>query len=108
MRDVMRKAIALGLCELLVFLPITGDARRQPSTPPVQTTSLREYLQKSYLELFELAPKLEFSAAEIQNQRQALDKGQDLCVTRFKDHAKEYGKQIEATRKTLKSKTATL
>jgi Zn-dependent protease with chaperone function len=110
MQNVIRKAVALGLCEFLVFLPISGDARRPPSTPapPVQTTSLREYLQKSYLELFELAPKLEFSAEEIQSQRQALDKGQDLCVTRFKDHAKQYGKQIETAQKTLKNKTATL
>jgi Zn-dependent protease with chaperone function len=109
MRDVIRKAVALGLCEFLIFLPITGDTRRPPSAPaPVQTTSLREYLQKSYLELFELAPKLEFSAQEIQNQRQSLDKGKDLCVTTFKDHAKLYGKQIDAAQKTLKNKTATL
>jgi Zn-dependent protease with chaperone function len=109
MRGLIRKAVALGLCEFLVFLPITGDSRRSPSTPvPVQTTPLRDYLQKSYLELFDLAPKLEFGAEEIQNQRQALDKGKDLCVTRFKDHAKLYGKQIDAAQKTLKSKTATL
>lgn len=87
MRDVIHKAIAVGLCELLVFLPITGDARRQPFTPPVQTTALREYLQKSYLELFELVPKLGFTAEEIQNQRRSFDKGKDLCVMRFKDHA---------------------
>lgn len=94
MLTVVRKAVALGLCELLVFLPII-DARRPPSMPaPPRTTSLRDYLQKPYLELFELAPKLEFSADEIQNQRLALDKGQDLCVTRFKDHAKQYGRQI--------------
>jgi beta-barrel assembly-enhancing protease len=108
MRNVIRKIIALGLCELLIFLPITGNARRPSSTPPVQTAPLRDYLQKSYIELFELAPQLEFSPEEIQNQRESLDKGKDLCVTRFKDHAKQYGKQVEVTRQTLKSKTATL
>ena len=110
MRNVIRKALALGLCQLLIFLPITGDARRSASTPaaPLQTAPLRDYLQKSYLELFDLAPKLEFSAQEIQDQREALDKGKDLCVTRFKDHAKQYGKQIDAARKSLKGKNATL
>jgi hypothetical protein len=34
MRDAIRKTVALGLCELLVFLPITGDAGRHPFTPP--------------------------------------------------------------------------
>jgi beta-barrel assembly-enhancing protease len=104
------RAIAIGLCELLLFLPVMGNPRWQPPkpAPPVRAASLREYLQKSYVELFGLAPKLEFSAEEIQNQREALDKGKELCVTRFKDHAKQYGKQIEATRKTLKSKTGTL
>ena len=104
----VHKTLALGLCELLVFLPIT-DARRQPSMPaPPQTASLHEYLQKSYLELFEIAPKIEFSVEEIQQQRQALDKGEKLCIARFKDHAKGYGKQIDAARKTLKDKTGAI
>lgn len=107
MLTVVRKAVALGLCELLVFLPII-DARR-PSTPmPPQTTALRDYLQKSYLELFETAPKIEFSSEEIQNQREGLDKGEKLCVTRFKDHAKQYGKQIDAVQKDLKKKTGVI
>lgn len=108
MRDPIRKIIALGLCELLVFLPISGEAPRQISTGAPPPTSLREYLQKSYLELFELAAELEFSAEEIQNQRQSLDKGKDLCVTRFKDHAKQYGKQIDNTLRTLKNKTGSI
>ena len=113
MQDAIRKLIALGLCELLVFFPIfsliPGRAPWLPSAArPMQTAPLRDYLQKSYLELFELAPKLEFSAQEIESQRQGLDKGQDLCVARFKDHAKNYGKQIDAARKTLKNKTGSV
>jgi len=84
MRREFRQAVAIGLCELLVFLPVIGDAARQEARPrPAETTSLRDYLQKPYLELFELAPKLEFSAEEIQNQRQAFQNGEKVCVTRF-------------------------
>ena len=46
-----------------------------PQTPP----PLREYLQKSYLELFEIALKIELSCEEIQNQSRALDKGRTFA-----------------------------
>ena len=110
MWNAIRQAVALVLCDLLIMLPMAGDVRPQPATTatPVEPTTVREYLQKPYIELFELAPKLEFSSQEIESQRQALDKGKELCVTRFKDHAKNYGKQIDVARKTLKSKTGTI
>lgn len=69
---------------------------------------MREHLQKSYLELFELAPKLGFSPAEIEAQRSALKRGKDVCLDRFENHAKQYGKQIDAARNNLKKNTATL
>ena len=97
MRRLMRQSVAFLLCELLMLLPVMGDANtRQQQAPPrsAQTASLREYLQKPYLELFELAPKLEFSASEIEAQREAFKKGEDTCVSRFKDHSKQYDKQI--------------
>jgi Zn-dependent protease with chaperone function len=90
---------------------VMGDAsaRRQPTPPRSgQTLPLREYLQKSYLELFELAPKLEFSSSEIEAQRDAFQGGEKMCVTRFKDHSKQYQKQIEAAQSDLKKKTAAL
>jgi predicted Zn-dependent protease len=55
-----------------------------------------------------LAPNLEFTASEIQAQRKALEKGEDFCVARFKDHAKQYGKQIDAAQKDLKVQTVSL
>ena len=70
--------------------------------------SLREYLHKSYLELFELAPKLEFSAVDIEAQRNALKSGKNICVDRFENHAKQYAKQIDAARNDLKKATGTL
>ncbi len=108
---LLRKSIALVLCEALVLLPTTGGGAvgQQQSPPlPVQTLSLREYLQKFYLELFELAPKLEFTAGEIEAQRNALKSGEDICLDRFKNHSKQYGKQIDAARQNLKKNTATL
>src|SRR5579872_5894870 len=111
MRRVIKQYVAFMLCELLILLPVMGDARvRQQQAPPrsAQTLPLRDYLQKSYLELFELAPKLEFSTTEIATQREAFKDGKKMCVTRFQDHSKQYGKQIEAAQSDLKKKTATL
>jgi predicted Zn-dependent protease len=65
-------------------------------------------MQKSYLELFELAPRVEFTAGEFQSQRKIFEQGKKVCVTRFKDTAKQYGRQIDAAQKDLKKKTANL
>src|SRR5690242_5778449 len=111
MRRIFRQALAFLLCEVLILLPARGDAGARQHLNPArsaQTLPLREYLQKPYLELFELAPKLEFSFAEIAAQREAFKKGEDTCVSRFKDHSKQYDKQIQAAQSDLKKKTATL
>lgn len=111
MRKAVRQSVAFFLCELLILLPPMGDARarqQQEQARSAQTLPLRDYLQKSYLDLFELAPKLEFSAAEIAMQREAFKNGKKMCVARFKDHSKQYGKQIEVAQKDLKAKTAKL
>jgi Zn-dependent protease with chaperone function len=60
------------------------------------------------MELFELAPKLEFTSGEFESQRNALKSGKDLCVDRFKTHSKQYESQIDTARKSLKKDTATL
>ena len=111
MKNLFRKSVAVLLCPVLALLPILGEGVAYAQQTPVrsaQTLALREYLQKSYLELFELAPKLEFSTTEIEAQRNALKSGKDLCVGRFKTHSKQYGSQIDAARKDLKKDTATL
>ena len=111
MRKVLRQSVAFLLCELLILLPPMVDAsarRQQPPPRSAQTATLREYLQKPYLELFELAPKLEFSSSEIAAQREAFKKGEDTCVSRFKDHSKQYDKQIQSAQSDLKKKTATV
>ncbi len=121
MRGMFRRLVALVVSLQISFLGVTveGSSARQvsaapsPNRSPVspqssQETPLRALLQKSYAELFDLAPTLEFSTAEIEAQRKALASGKDLCVSRFKNHGKEFGKQVDATQKELKQKTASL
>ena len=51
---------------------------------------------------------MKFSTTEVAAQRKALEKGKNSCAARFKDHAKQYGKQIDAAEKDLKKTTAGL
>ena len=112
MNHPIKGSFALFLCELLIVLPMTGGGPSRQQQAPIRAVkeklSLREYLQKSYLDLFELAPKLEFSASEIEMQRNAFKSGKDICVDAFKGHSKQYAKQIDAARDDLKKRTATL
>jgi len=113
MRNIARTSVALLLTEILILSPAIGAYAAQQQLRTVaaaapSAASLREYLQKSYLDLFELAPRLEFSAAEIEAQRNALRSGKDICVGRFKTHSKLDAVQIETARKDLKKNTGTL
>jgi Zn-dependent protease with chaperone function len=94
----------------MVLLPAIQARTQEQSTPAplVPTTTLRGHLQEHYVELFDLAPKLHYSTAEITKQRAILGKGKDICVSRFKEHAKQYGKQIDETQKNLKETTTKL
>jgi Zn-dependent protease with chaperone function len=109
MSAFLKKAVAVLLC-WAILLPTTGGSATRPPAPPSPEPQLplRDYLQKSYLELFELAPTLKFSEAEIEAQRKALKNGKDMCVDRFENHAKQYNKQVDSTRKGLKKNTGTL
>lgn len=119
MNNLFRRGLAAVLSAQIALLGVTFEgyaAQRPPaSSPPTQPpakvvspTELRSLLQKSYVELFDLAPILTFSATEITTQRSTLGKGKDFCVSRFKEHGKQYGKQIDAAQKDLKKKTASL
>ena len=121
MRDILRRALAFLLSAQLGVLSLTlqGSAARQASADsghaelsmqvqPKEPAPLRGFLQKSYIELFDLAHTLKFSTTEIAAQRRTLEKGKNSCVARFKEHAKQYGKQIDAAEKDLKKTTAGL
>lgn len=107
----LRSSLALLLCELLILLPL-APARSRSSTPPTDSAaaaqSLHSYLLKSYLELFELAPHVEFSSAEIENERKALEGGKDHCVKQFKERTKQYDDEMGQAQKDLKRQSASL
>jgi Zn-dependent protease with chaperone function len=122
MKNLVRRALVIWLVELLVFLPAFGSSSWRVATPApapatkavpapapaAQEESLRSYLQKSYSELFQLAPSLHFTSAQFEAQREALKKGEDRCQDRFKEQAKQYGEQIEAAQKELKERSPKL
>lgn len=110
MKMFLNRALAIILIELLVFLPVCGAQSQQPAPKATasQPKTLRDHLQLGYVELFELAPRLKFSAAQIQAQRASLEQGKKSCVNRFKDRTKQYQKQLDAAQKDLKKKTAGL
>lgn len=121
MGETFQRILAGFLCAQLSILGMTleGCAARQVTTAPGpiefsssahtnEPTPLRQLLQKPYVELFDLAPTLEFTAQDIESQRQALKKGEDFCVARFKDHAKQYAEQIGVAQKDLKVQTVSL
>lgn len=105
LRGLFWRFIALCLCEALIILPTSSGASQAVATVPAQPEPQRSYLQKSYLELFEIAPSLHFSTDEIRKQRESFAKGEDSCVDRFKDHVKRYQKQLDTAREDLKKNT---
>ncbi|MDE3110911.1 MAG: M48 family metalloprotease [Acidobacteriota bacterium] len=110
MKTFLNRALALILCELLIFLPVCGAQTQQEAPKPAaaQSKTLRDYLQEGYVELFLLSPQLKFNAAQIQAQRNSLDQGKKSCINRFKDRTKQLQKQLDAAQKDLKKKTASL
>ncbi len=97
MNTVIRKCTAAGSIVLLALMPVNLSGAAQSSQLP-----LHDYLQKSYEDLFALAPSLRFSPADVETERQALKRGEDSCRSRFKDHSKLYGRQLDSARNDLK------
>lgn len=85
-----------------------GSNQSTASVSSPQRVPLRALLQKSYMELFDLAQTLAISQAEIAAQRVKLGKDKGTCVSRFKEHEKQYSQQIDTAQKDLKNKTAGL
>lgn len=114
MRGLVRRLAAQTLSQLLFFgvcAPTTESAPQQqrPSAaergktfPADNCRTLHCYLGKSYLELFELSPHLEFSASEIAREKQALEEGRRSCIGEYKARAKEYNDKMDQEQKQLK------
>jgi hypothetical protein len=100
MRGLARRLAVQTLSQLLTFGLCASSTesvmQKQPQRPapgartntsPVDNCrSLHCYLGKSYLDLFELSPHLEFSASKIAAEKQALEEGRKSCAGEFKAH----------------------
>jgi hypothetical protein len=84
MPAVVRKTMALGLCESIVSLPITdvpeAALRACDTTNAAASRIFAEIVSQTSSRL---CFKIEFSCEEIKNQRRALDRGESLCVAWF-------------------------
>jgi Zn-dependent protease with chaperone function len=108
MKQLTRRVIALLLCATMSGVSLPRSAAQSFGPESSNPLPLRDYLQKSYLELFEIAPKLRFNSSEIAKQREMFHKAKDSCVASFKDRVKQYDKQLDNERADLKKSTAKL
>ncbi len=109
--SLAHRAVAILLAEILALAPLpAAQARRPPSAPlpPEVFRSFQETLQRPYLELFEEAPKLEYSAAQIAAMRKYLDEARSYCVREFRQRASSRQKEREQAQADLKRRTASL
>lgn len=100
----LSRITAAGLTLIMVHLPCMASAAQAPPLPAPSATRLplHDYVQKPYLELFEIASTVRFSSAEVAMERNALKEGEDSCQNRFKDHTKQYAGQLNRSRAQLK------
>ena len=97
----MRFLRLLQCCALFLCALLPSSVRAWPVTDDVKIP-LQDALKKSYLDLFELTKDTQYSAADIDQIREGLKRGEDVCVNRFKQEASQYGKEIEQAQKQLK------
>jgi hypothetical protein len=105
MHELFQRTIATVLCPLLILLPTTPCAAQteRPASAEEQPGTLHGYLQKPYADLFDSAPRLSFSLAEIETERNALKRGEERCRDKFKGTSRQFGRQIDQARARLKS-----
>ena len=99
-----RRLVAIPTILSLVW-PVSGQ-QAKTSLPPEVLNPLRQALQKSYKELFDEAPKLEFSAAQIAAMRKILEDAQKSCVSQYKRRSDELSKQLRSEQASLKAASA--
>jgi len=102
MKKELRTFLALLMCELLVGLLLPAPAAAQSELHPAVLKAFQENLRKSYLELFEIAPTLEFSPAQIERMRQYIKQSRRTCIDRFKQRGKDLDAQLRQAQAELK------
>ena len=111
MNDLLRKCTALALTLILVPLPCMASLAQAPAQSPPGAAAqlpLHDYLQKPYLEIFDLASGVRFTPAQIEAERQALGRAEGTCRSRFKERSKQFGRQLEQARANLKKQSDSL
>lgn len=59
-------------------------------------------LKKSYLQLFEEVPQLEYSDSAFEDMNRYLKEGQDYCTGRFEEAAKGYQRKVDDAQQSLR------
>ncbi len=109
MAENVRAAASL-LCSELLLLNLVACGGHRATLPEVKPVAavfqpLQEDLKKSYATLFEIAPTLEYSDAQITTMQQYLKQAQDYCTGRFESMASEYQRRVDADQAALKKST---
>lgn len=110
MKRASHKLVAVFLCQTLILLP-AGCAPKRVNAPraplaPAVFDPLQEALRKHYAELFETAPRLEFSASQVPKMREYLKNAEDYCVAQFRKRAEDYESQVRQTQGQLRRVSA--
>lgn len=100
------------VCALAMLSQSLGCSARRtalPSIRPVEAVfdPLQEDLKKSYDELFDVAARLEYSAAQIERMRKYLDQASSYCVGRYEATAKDYDNAVAEAQRELKKRGIT-
>ena len=102
MRGRFLQCAALCLAALLASAASQRPSSAAPVFAQVNKLPIGEALKKSYLDLFEFAKERQYGIAETDSIRDGLKRGQETCVSRFKQKSSQYGKEIERAQKQLK------
>lgn len=94
MNGVRLRNILAALLSGILVLETSGCATRnvpapKPPLPPAVFKPLQAALLKSYDDLFKQAPRLEFSAIQVERMREYLDQARKHCTGRFENQAKQ-------------------
>ena len=101
----LRQGVALLLSISLSAGPAAAQRAPAPLAPEVRK-AFEEALQKSYNELFEEAPRLEFSRAQIEAMRAVLENRQKNCTAEFRRRADGHAKELKKEQDSLRAATA--
>mgnify|MGYP005845024283 CR=1 FL=1 len=97
---------------LAIALVMAGCAARgvpaqPPAVPPSIEPSLK-YLQKPYLDLFELSPKLDIAPAELAAMRRYLGDARKHCIAMFREDARQHDRELRDALADLRRRSASL